>query len=190
VCVPDRLVDAGDHLVLIGRVVEFITGEGAPLGYYRGRYFSVEADAQLVQAVAATAGASVGAVLLQDGAVLMEVASDGGLTLPLSPHPNPSIDRLRHRLADVGLHADVEFLYAVFEDRAKASHGIYYHGQVQGPAPKGMAFCPLTSLDWAAMRNLAERSMLQRYASETESGEFGIYQGNETEGKVRRLSGA
>jgi len=97
---------------------------------------------------------------------------------------------LRHRLADVGLHADVEFLYAVFEDRAKASHGIYYHGQVQGPAPKGMAFCPLTSLDWAAMRNLAERSMLQRYSSETESGEFGIYQGNETEGKVRRLSGA
>ena len=190
VCVPDRLVDAGDHLVLIGRVVEFVTGEGAPLGYYRGRYFSVEADAQLVQAVASTAGASVGAVLLQDGAVLMEVAADGGLTLPLSPHPNPSIDRLRSRLTALGLHADVEFLYAVFEDRAKASHGIYYHGQVQGPAPKGMAFCPLTTLDWAAMRNPAERSMLQRYADETQSGEFGIYQGNETEGKVRRLSGA
>jgi flavin reductase (DIM6/NTAB) family NADH-FMN oxidoreductase RutF len=190
VCVPDRLVDAGDHLVLIGRVVEFVTGEGAPLGYYRGRYFSVEADAQLVQAVAATAGASVGAVLLQDGAVLMEVAADGGLTLPLSPHPNPSIDRLRNRLTALGLHADVEFLYAVFEDRVKASHGIYYHGQVQGAAPMGMAFCPLTTLDWAAMRNLAERSMLQRYADETQSGEFGIYQGNETEGKVRRLSGA
>ena len=53
-----------------------------------------------------------------------------------------------------------------------------------------MAFCPLAGLDWTAMRNPAERSMLQRYAAETESGEFGIYQGNETEGKVRRLSGA
>jgi crotonobetainyl-CoA:carnitine CoA-transferase CaiB-like acyl-CoA transferase/flavin reductase (DIM6/NTAB) family NADH-FMN oxidoreductase RutF len=190
VCVPDRFVDAGDHLVLIGRVIAFTTGEGAPLGYFRGRYFSVEADAQLVQAVAASAGTSVGAVLLQDGAVLMEAAADGSLTLPLSPHPNPSLDRLRQRLDGLGLHADVDFLYAVFEDRALASHGIYYHGQVQGSAPKGMEFCPLTTLDWTAMRNPAERSMLQRYAAETQSGAFGIYQGNETEGKVRRLSGA
>ena len=190
VCVPDRLVDAGDHLVLIGRVIDFVTGEGAPLGYYRGRYFSVEPDAHLVQAVAATAGASVGAVLLQDGAVLMELAADEGLTLPLSPHPNPSIDRLRQRLDGLGLQADVDFLYAVFEDRAHASHAIYYHGQVQGTAPKGMVFCPLTTLDWAAMRNPAERSMLQRYADETQTGAFGIYQGNETTGIVRRLSGA
>ncbi len=190
VCMQERLVDAGDHLVLIGRVVDFSTGEGAPLGYFRGRYFSVEADAQLVQAVAATSGASVGAVLLQDGAVLMKESSAGHLTLPLSPEPSPSIDSLRNRLASLGLHAEVEFLYAVFEDRARASHGIYYHGQVQGAAPKGMRFCPLATLPWDAMPNLAERSMLQRYAEETRIGAFGIYQGNETEGKVRRLSGA
>ncbi len=188
-CVQERLVDAGDHIVLIGRVIDFATGEGAPLGYYRGRYFSVEADAQLVQAVAATSGARIGAVLMQDGAVLMEVTAQG-LSLPLSPQPRPGIDRLRDRLAALGLHAEVEFLYAVFEDRANAGHAIYYHGHVTGAAPPGLLFCPLATLNWDAMTSPAERSMLQRYAAETESGAFGIYQGNETEGKVRRISGA
>lgn len=188
-CRQERLVDAGDHIVLIGRVIDFATGDGAPLGYFRGRYFSVDADAPLVEAVAATSGARVGAVLMQDGAVLMNVAADGALSLPLSPQPSPSIDRLRDALASQGLSADVDFLYAVFQDRSAATHGIYYHGQVRGTAPAGLRFSHLSDIPWDKMHNPAERSMLQRYCEENRSGAFGIYQGNEAEGKVRRISG-
>lgn len=60
-CAQEGLVDAADRIVLIGRVLDFGTGEGAPLGYFWARCFSVEADDQLVQAVAATSGARVGA---------------------------------------------------------------------------------------------------------------------------------
>ncbi len=187
-CRQERLVDAGDHIVLIGRVIDLATGEGAPLGYFRGRYFSVDADAQLVEAVAATHGAQVGAILMQDGAVLMAVAQDGALSLPRSAQPHPSIDRLRDALLAHGLRAEVDFLYAVFEDRSAATHGIYYHGQVHGAAPSGMLFYPLSDIPWDLMTNPAERSMLQRYCEETRNGAFGIYQGNETEGKVRQIS--
>jgi crotonobetainyl-CoA:carnitine CoA-transferase CaiB-like acyl-CoA transferase/flavin reductase (DIM6/NTAB) family NADH-FMN oxidoreductase RutF len=188
-CRQERLVDAGDHIILIGRVIDFATGEGAPLGYFRGHYFSVDADAKLVQAFAATPGARVGAILLQDGAVLMTVSADGVLSLPLSPQPGPSMERLRNSLGRLGLNADVDFLYAVFEDRTAATHGIYFHGQVHGTAPDGMRYYPLTDIPWGKMSNPAERSMLQRYCEEARRGGFGIYQGNETEGKVRRLSG-
>ena len=188
-CRQERLVDAGDHIILIGRVIDVVTGDGAPLGYFRGHYFSFDADAQLVQAFAATPGARVGAILMQDSAVLMTESADGALSLPLSPQPGPSIERLRNILGSLGLNADVDFLYAVFEDRNVAMHGIYFHGQVHGTAPDGMCFYPLPDIPWGKMSNPAERSMLQRYCDEARGGGFGIYQGNETEGKVRRISG-
>ena len=188
VCAREKLVDAGDHIVLIGRVVDFEAGDGSPLGYFRGRYFSVNAEAQLVQAVAATSGARVGAVLMQGDMVLMMVAADGAHSLPLSPQPGPSLDRLRAHLAERGLHAEVDFLYAVFEDRSSAAQCIYYHGEVHGTAGTGMRFCGLHNIPWDQMPNAAERSMLQRYSDEFASGAFGIYQGNETEGTVRRIA--
>lgn len=190
VCTRERLVDAGDHIVLIGRVIELASTEGAPLGYFRGRYFSVGADAQLVQAVAATSGARVGAVLLQGDAVLMTLAPDGGLSLPLSAQPDPGIDRLQQQLARLGLGATIDFLYAVFEDRKSGAHCIYYRGEVEGLAPLGMCLVPLADIPWDRMGDAAECLMLRRFAEETRTGGFGIYQGNETEGKVRRLSGA
>lgn len=40
-CARHTVVDAGDHLILIGHVLEFETKDGAPLGYYQGAYFSI-----------------------------------------------------------------------------------------------------------------------------------------------------
>lgn len=36
-CDIDRIVDAGDHLVVIGRVMSLTVGSGSPLLYYRGQ---------------------------------------------------------------------------------------------------------------------------------------------------------
>ena len=37
-CAMHETVDAGDHAILIGRVVEFKTNDGEPLCYHRGKY--------------------------------------------------------------------------------------------------------------------------------------------------------
>ncbi|MEE2774643.1 MAG: CoA transferase [Pseudomonadota bacterium] len=42
VCKNERIVDAGDHTVLIGRVEKFSTNQGRPLLYYKGKYVSPE----------------------------------------------------------------------------------------------------------------------------------------------------
>jgi crotonobetainyl-CoA:carnitine CoA-transferase CaiB-like acyl-CoA transferase/flavin reductase (DIM6/NTAB) family NADH-FMN oxidoreductase RutF len=42
VCKNEKIIDAGDHTVLIGRVEQFSTNEGRPLLYYKGQYVSPE----------------------------------------------------------------------------------------------------------------------------------------------------
>jgi crotonobetainyl-CoA:carnitine CoA-transferase CaiB-like acyl-CoA transferase/flavin reductase (DIM6/NTAB) family NADH-FMN oxidoreductase RutF len=187
-CARERLVDAGDHIILIGRVVHFSTSEGAPLGYYGGNYFSTGLEQPLVDAVASAGGTRIGAVLTQGQRILLKQADDGSLTVPVSPGPVPSLDALRDSLQALDMKADVDFLYAVYEDRASGTHGIFYHGVVSGNAPKGMIFVALNDLPLDRIRNEAERSMLQRYAKEFQHGAFGIYQGNETTGKVRQIT--
>lgn len=37
-CRRERVIEAGDHLIVIGRVVETRAGEGRPLAYFKGGY--------------------------------------------------------------------------------------------------------------------------------------------------------
>lgn len=41
-CTPYQMIDAGDHLIMLGRVVRFRTAEGAPLGFFSGKYVNIE----------------------------------------------------------------------------------------------------------------------------------------------------
>lgn len=188
-CAREELVDAGDHVVLIGRVIEARSFQGNPLGYFRGRYFSIGIEDDLVQAAASSAGTRVGAVLASAGAILLEDFEEG-LRLPLSPGPLPSIAALEARLRTLGLRPETDFLYAVFDDRAQGGHGIYYHGKIAGPLPPGFRMVELAELATAPIANAVEAEMLRRYAEEFRHGTFGIYQGNETTGTVRRVGGA
>ena len=40
VCSKEKIIDAGDHTILMGRVVELGTMDGDPLLYFRGEYRS------------------------------------------------------------------------------------------------------------------------------------------------------
>ena len=43
-CVKYRLVNAGDNLILIGRVTDFEVNPGTPLGHYKGKNFSIDVE--------------------------------------------------------------------------------------------------------------------------------------------------
>ncbi|WP_250527352.1 flavin reductase family protein [Caballeronia sp. GAWG2-1] len=45
-CAPHQTVDAGDHIILLGRVQRFIAADGTPLGFFRGAYVGVDYDIQ------------------------------------------------------------------------------------------------------------------------------------------------
>lgn len=185
-CARHRLVDAGDHLVLIGRVEEFSTGPGQPLGYFRGNYFSIGLERDLVEAAAAR-GSRIGVVLASDDGVLLKSDADGRFSLPLAPAPAPSLDGLRAALEGQGLRPEIDFVYAAFDDRPTGGHAIYYHGRVTGTVPPGFQIVPLAKLPDAPLANAAEAQMLVRFAADFGNGAFSIYNGNETSGSVRQI---
>jgi hypothetical protein len=187
-CARHRLVDAGDHLILIGRVEDFQTNDGQPLGYFRGSYFSIGLEHDLVSAAAAAKGSRIGAVLACGDGVLLARDEMGGLSVPLSPGPVPSLDRLRADLSELGLTPQIEFVYSAFDDRQTGGHAIYYHGRVTGDVPKGYCIVPLADLANCGITNVAEGQMLTRFAADFQNGTFSIYHGNETTGSVRQVS--
>ncbi|MES2814534.1 MAG: flavin reductase family protein [Pseudomonadota bacterium] len=183
-CARHQLVDAGDHLILIGRVEHFATAEGQPLGYFCGNYFSIGIEKDLAEAAAATKGSRLGAVLACNNGVLLR--DEGGqLRLPLAPEP--TLDSLTAKLASLGLSPEIDFVYATFDDRTTGGHAVYYHGQVSGALPPGFRIVPLADLAQAQIANPAEAQMLARYADDFRNGSFSIYHGTESTGQTRQI---
>jgi len=194
-CATHDVVDAGDHIILIGRVVDFVHTASSPLGYCRGAYvnFSLSLDAL----AAAGSGAQVGAILEhRDGLVLLDTPE--GLRLPTAAKLEPESDprSLHGMLAKLGLKAHLDFLFAVFEAKGGPAPGvqIYYRGRVKNdivPQSGGaMRIVPLTQIPWDAVRDDAVRSMLERYVRERSEDAFGIYVGDTEAGTVQPLAPA
>ena len=188
VCEREKVVDAGDHVILLGRVIGHATGQGQPLGYFRGTYFSPGTEQELVDAASQGGDVEIGALIAGEGTLLLAKAANGGLEVPKAPGGTPDVDVLTTRFRQAGLTIDLDFLYAVYRDSATGRHGIFYHGTATGTPPQGHRFYPIDGLPLTRIRNAAERSMLTRYAAEHREGAFGIYQGDENRGTVHRIA--
>jgi flavin reductase (DIM6/NTAB) family NADH-FMN oxidoreductase RutF/pimeloyl-ACP methyl ester carboxylesterase len=187
-CARENLVDAGDHIILIGRVIDHVTHDGEPLGYFNGNYFSIGLEQSLVSAASHSGDVTIGAILQQDQKLLLTVAQDGSCSVPKAPKQTASLEGLRAMLHDLELNPVLDFLYAVYQDSETGAHGIFYHGTINGKAPEGTAFFALEDIPLEKVNSLAERSMLARYKEEFRHGSFGIYQGDETKGTVHRVT--
>ena len=187
-CSREKLVDAGDHLILIGRVVDFATGDGPPLGYFQGNYFSIGLEQPLVSAASRSGDVTIGAIVQQDQELLLTVGPDGACSVPKAPKAANSLAGLRAMLHSAKLNPVLDFLYAVYQDSKTGAHGIFYHGTVKGKAPEGMAYFALEDIPLDKVASPAERSMLARYIEEFRHGSFSIYQGDETKGTVHRIA--
>ncbi|WP_244306319.1 flavin reductase [Paraburkholderia lacunae] len=185
-CETHQVVDAGDHIILIGRVVAFANTSATPLGYCRGAYV----DFRLSQEALAATGqrAQVGAILEHPlGLVLIETAA--GLELPTGTRLEPVSDAasLRGVLDGYRLKVNLDFLFAVFE--AKGVTHIYYRGRVEDDASVGevVRYVPLSEIPWDEIRDPAVGAMLRRYVKERMEDAFGIYVGDVESGTVRSL---
>ena len=187
-CTRHRLVDAGDHLILIGHVLDFVTSDQSPLGYYKGAYFDIGLDEALADAAASAAGISLGAVLNRDGQVLLQVDASGQISVPAAPVMTNSVGGLSDYLAGMGLSPALDHLYAVYQNTQTGTQRILYHGTVAGEAPAGMRYFELSALPLESVKDEAERSMLRRYTMENQHGVFGIYHGTEVEGVVHSIA--
>lgn len=186
-CDLHETVDAGDHVILLGRVRAFAHARLGPLGYHRGAYLDLGLAREALEATTARA-TRVGAILERDGAVLLLTEGDRA-ALPTAAHlgrpGEPS--GLLTAIARLGIVAEVGFLFAVYEDAASATQWVYYRGEAAGgePDPARARFVAFDAIPWAALPGEAVRSMLRRYVAERREDAFGIYVGDAEMGVVQ-----
>lgn len=189
-CSRYQVVDAGDHIILIGRVMDFGYRDGPVLGYLRGSFFTLGLEDTLADAAGRDLNTVIGAVLERDGDVLLEEdTATGILSVPAVGRntKSASLDNLKGRLAATGMQTSIDFVYAVFEDKKDPRLTVYYRGRVTGDAPEGWGYHPVSVDTIDRLNDGPSKIMLERYASEAAQGRFAVYMGDETEGVVHPL---
>ena len=193
-CRRHDVVDAGDHIILIGRVIGFDERAANPLGYCRGAHitFGLQLDA-----LAASGGRTrVGAILERDGALVLVDDGHGNLDIPKGGALGAATDSdsLVGNMKRLGLDAELGFLFAVYEDPARgpSAQSIVYRGQLKAPlaADARAALVAFDAIPWERVRDAALATMLRRYIAEKRQDLFGIYVGDAEHGTVHNLARA
>ena len=129
----------------------------------------------------------LGAILEGNRQILFIKDKENELSLPKAPSSNKSLLGLKDYLENLNLVFSLDFLYSVYEDQEINAHMIFYHGTFSWSGDKNTVSLSLDKIPLKKIKNLAERTMIERYCEEYHHGRFGIYQGNETEGTVKKV---
>ncbi|OIQ44327.1 MAG: flavin reductase [Roseobacter sp. MedPE-SW] len=184
-CSMHKTVEAGDHVILIGKVEAFDTSTAPGLGYARGAYVTPAAEAE---ALALGANLVVSALIERAGEVLLVDDGNGGLTLPQKPVGRAGASvALTELIVTSGLEADPGFIYSVFEDGAREHQHISFLCQAADGAPKQGCFTTLSASTMMEVTDPALRIMLERFAGESRMGNYGVFYGNQISGAVRKI---
>lgn len=187
-CATHDVIDAGDHVILIGRIEAFDDAGTNGLGYARGAYVK---PGTLGEAVAAAAQGEpiVGAVVERDGAILLVGPEGGPLTLPEAPieQANDPAALRGFLLRDTGLPTHVGFVYSVYENRTTGRHHIVYRCDAGHGAPARGRFIPLPDVPLDRIADGPTRDVVRRFAAESALGNFSVYFGNEAKGRTHTL---
>ncbi len=185
-CEPFSALDAGDHLLMLGRVRHFSSNDARPLGFCRGNYleFGLEQRAVLAAEVI-----RVGCILEHADGILL-VREREHWTLPVGTSRDPrDPNGLPTVLRSLGVDARIGFLFSVFEGPGVRELSIFYRGEIVA-RPQLPAHAKLFAYDdipWQLLPSDADRSMLERYVDERRRYWFGVYVGSADSGDVAQL---
>lgn len=186
-CRRSQVIDAGDHVILMGEVVAAEQSGRPGLGYANGQYFNLgmEREAGKIPPV----GTVAGAIIEHHGSVLLEDTSRG-----LRPPPT-ILDQKRnvreavintYRLA--GIEIELGAAFSIFDDRATGIHHIYFLGRAKSPDAGSLgAYYAIETLQDQKFIDEAHTAMLTRYAREHLNQRFGLYVGDDSIGDVTTL---
>lgn len=194
-CSMHQTVDAGDHIILIGHVEDYDYNTRSPLGYCRGAYVTFGLDEDTLRMAEQTGALKVGGIIEHSQKILLQIApATGDITLPIAsnfgPESNPH--SLLGKLAKAGYKANIPFLYSAYND--EDHHFVFYRGEAwqlaeARDAPGPFQLFEPSEIPWDEIKNSAVKSMLQRYVTERDRDEFGIYVGDAVRGTISHLGG-
>lgn len=190
-CARYQLIDAGDHIILMGRVEAFSYSDANPLGYARGHYITLGLEQAAVNAASSASRTVVGAILESDSRLVLmpDPSRPNGLALPEVGRTgmSGSASQLHDFLVREGLDATLGFLFAVFENPGPREQCIYYRGEALLHARGRTVLADFEDIPWDRLPDEATRSMLRRYAAERKIGRFKVYSGDHRQGTVKAV---
>lgn len=185
-CRVHQRVDAGDHLVLIGRIDRFSHADTRGLGYAAGGYFSLGLERRAEAVPPPGHRAYAGAIVEHGDGILLEETPQG-----LRPFQVALDSRAGARaaigshLAAIGISAELGPVYSIFDDRRSGESFTYFRAVAPGPSLGWPGrFVPAGDVAGLAHVSPAHADMLCRHALERRTGAFGLYVGDELAGDV------
>lgn len=192
-CTVTQRVDAGDHLVLLGRVTDFDATDRPGLGYNNGGYFSLSKERQ-ANAPASASQLSVGSVILvhQDNILLTR---DNKLpSVQLDDHTGAR-RALSVYLHSIGLDAHMGPVYSVYDNpnsgpKSGSKSGIHHvvlRARIADvPTDCPLKSVPINSFEQGPAKTDMQHLILRRFAQEHRTQSFGLYLGDVEKGEIRR----
>lgn len=185
-CSMHDTIEAGDHLILMGRVEAFEATTTPGLGYARGAYVSPAVEAE---ALAHGTDLIVSALIEHEGRVVLLDHGPDGLVLPqIRVGRKGATAALMQLISQIGVNADPGFVYSVFEDEQGGSQNIVFMCPSDGAIPKRGTFVALSGTVLVNVSDPIVRAMLERFEQESRMGNFGVYFGTQTSGKIRHIN--
>lgn len=188
-CSMHENVDAGDHVILIGRIEGFENSGKTGLGYARGGYFT---PALAEKSLLANADGSLllGAVAERDGEILLVDDDKGGWTLPFVQNAEgEGMEALeQHVAATVGPVLNTGLLYSVYEDTKTSCQHVVYRATLGGGDIRTGRLFAVQAPPLGDIADNAVRELVKRYAQESTLGNFGVYFGNQDKGRVHAVA--
>ncbi len=190
-CETDSLVDAGDHIILIGRIEVFDHSEGRPLAYLRGHYLDLGLAEATAESVSHHGGVRVGCLLESNGRILLHQTSEGW-SLPMGSARHGFREgraALEEMLSQSGIKAELGFLYSVFDAPSGNATWLVFHGELQpGSYPADLRLFPVKGIPLQEVAPQPVRSLLRRYQAESREARFGLYvDGTDSAGQVNLI---
>lgn len=191
-CRRHDLVDAGDHVIMIGKVAGYAHSLQSPLGYSRGTYVSAGLERKALPRNGRST--EIVAILEREEAVLLIGGNDAPLTLPQAPHIGEAGDpgSLLGLLDAAGIDAELGFVFSVVDNAETACLRIIYRGSAESrrTGNANFRFYGLKNIPWRRLDAPATRTALRRYVRERVQHRFGIYVGGGESGQIAELSSA
>lgn len=178
-CTRHSVIDAGDHIILMGRVEAFERTPTAPLIYMQGRYLEAPAAPRGPDNGRAKGSIRAGSILGRGNQILMQASKDGWslpMSAPCAGFCEARLD-LECTLTRLGAQVHWNVLYSVFDDPEDAGTWVFFHGEIAEPPPPcdDLKFFALDALPLDRVATKPMRSMLRRYVAEAQSDSFGVY---------------
>lgn len=185
-CKVHKKVDAGDHYILIGEIVDFAAQEGNGLGYSNSGYFSLGLERQAAALTAKKTNVTIGAIIECGGNVLVREV-DGKLDLPCitTNSKTNAVISIKQYLQQQGINALLGTVFSVYNDRSNNTDYIFYHASTEIDNTAGIGkFVPIATLSEQVFITAAMTSMMTRYQNETQNGAYSVYVGTEESGDI------